>query len=138
MATQEQEGFDAKVITDLKFRAQEHVILFVPSHDKSDPQKNLPDQADWAKRALDLFGNLYGGATAFKALEGVWRTPKGKLLYDQPIMVQSLAERGDVEDRSKLKKLETFCKKMGRDTNQACVAIAFNNVIHYIEKFGKT
>src|SRR5262245_49596412 len=48
------------------------VILFIPSHDRSDPPKQVVDQDMWANEALDLFGRLYRGATAFRQLTGIW------------------------------------------------------------------
>jgi hypothetical protein len=130
------DGDIRRVIDGLRFAKHETVILFVPSHDKSSPQKPLEDQALWAHRALELFGRLYGGATAFKSLEGIWKDEKDRLLYDQPVMVQSLASRSACEDPGRLHRLFTFCTRMGRETNQAAVALVFSNVIHYITVFG--
>lgn len=59
----------------------------------------------------------------------------GSLLLDQPIMVQSLADRSSIEDEAKLRELLMFCKRMGRQTNQASVMLIFNDVRHYIEDF---
>ena len=41
---------------------QDLLILIVPSHDRH--EKPLRNQDEWANAALDLFGELYGGATA--------------------------------------------------------------------------
>jgi hypothetical protein len=43
-------------------------------------------------------GKLYGGATGFTELCGIWRDDEngGQLLTDKPIMIQSLAKREDV------------------------------------------
>lgn len=130
------DGEIRRVIDGLRFAKHETVILFVPSHDKSSPQKPIDDQALWARGALELFGKLYGGATAFKSLEGIWKDEKDRLLYDQPVMVQSLATRSACEDPGRLHKLLVFCAKMGRETNQAAVAVVFSNVIHYVTEFG--
>jgi len=129
-------GDIGRVIDSLRFAKHETVILFVPSHDKSSPQKPVENQALWAQRALELFGRLYGGATAFKNLEGIWKDERDRLLYDQPVMVQSLATRSACEDPGRLHKLFTFCTRMRRETNQAVVAVVFSNVIHYVTEFG--
>ncbi|MGB7157467.1 MAG: hypothetical protein WBD40_05340 [Tepidisphaeraceae bacterium] len=50
-------------------------------------------------------------------------------------MVQSLADRSSIEDEAKLRELLMFCKRMGRQTNQASVMLIFNDVRHYIEDF---
>ncbi len=82
---------------------------------------------------LELFGDLYGGATAFTALRGVWRDADGTLLFDEPFLIQALARREDAESEEKLTRLVEFARRLCRDTNQACVAIVFNDVIHYVK-----
>src|SRR6266404_2930226 len=78
-------------------RRDDTVIFFIPSHDCSRPQRKLLDQDQWADAALRLCGALYGGATAFRALRGIWRSGDGTDLFDEPIMIQSLARREAVE-----------------------------------------
>jgi hypothetical protein len=82
-------------------------------------------------------GKLYGGATGFPNLRGIWRDDEGggKLLDDEPIMIQSLAKRADVENEEKLEELAQFLKLMGKKTKQGAVAVVFNNAIHFITKF---
>ena len=130
-----------RIIARLRFgQPDDQVILFIPSHDKSDPPKRLTDQDIWASQGLDLFGQLYGGATALRAVQGVWKEETdghGRLLYDSPIMIQSLAQRADVEDQRKLRLLLDFAKRMGQATNQACVAISINDVIHFISDYNR-
>jgi hypothetical protein len=109
------------------------VILFIPSHDKK--KKRLPDRDQWASAAVDLFGRLYGGATAFTGLSGTWMDGSGNLIDDEPIMVQSLARREDVEDPEKLHQLSEFCKKLGRETKQGAVGLVLNDAMHYITKY---
>jgi hypothetical protein len=115
--------------------ADDCVILFVPSHARD--KSRLRDQAEWASQALDLMGKLYGGATGFTGLCGIWRDDEngGELLTDKPIMIQSLAKREDVEDKAKIGELATFLKRMGKTTNQGAVAVVFNNAIHFISDY---
>jgi hypothetical protein len=82
-------------------------------------------------------GNLYGGATGFPGLTGIWRDDEngGQLLDDKPIMIQSLAKREDVEDQAKIGELANFLKRMGKTTKQGAVAVVFNNAIHYISNY---
>jgi hypothetical protein len=108
------------------------VIIFIPSHDGANRKRN--DQDQWADAALKLLGQLYGGATAFMALRGVWVDPKtGDELFDEPILIQSLAKRTDVINEMKLIALVQFARRMCRETHQKCVAIVINDAIHYIE-----
>ena len=92
------------------------VIVFIPSHARD--KSRLKDQAEWASQALDLMGTLYGGATGFSQLCGIWRDDEngGQLLTDNPIMIQSLARREDVEDQAKIGELASFLKRMGKTT----------------------
>src|SRR5262245_12514456 len=90
--------------------ADDCVILFVPSHARD--HSKIKDQDRWSSQALELMGKLYGGATGFTGLSGIWRDDEnnGKLLEDKPIMIQSLAKREDVEDQDKISELATFLK----------------------------
>ena len=114
-------------------RGDDSVIVFIPSHRRD--KVRLDDQDVWASEALELFGKLYGGATGFPNLRGIWRDDDGELLDDEPIMIQSLAKRADVEDESKLKELALFLKRMGAKTQQGAVGVVFNNAIHFITKY---
>lgn len=116
-------------------RADDSVIIFIPSHARDKTRIN--DQDAWASRALELMGKLYGGATGFPNLRGIWRDDEdgGKLLDDEPIMIQSLAKRADVEDEQKLEELARFLKLMGKKTKQGAIAVVINDAIHYITKY---
>lgn len=115
--------------------ADDCVILFVPSHARD--KKRITDQAEWASQALELMGKLYGGATGFPNLRGIWRDDDndGELLDDEPIMIQSLALREDVADPEKVAELGSFLKRMGKTTRQAAVAVVINNAIHFISNY---
>lgn len=123
------QALKAAIISD---RSDDTIILFVPSHDSSDPPKQLTNQDQWADAALKLFGRLYRGATALEALRGVWVDDDGRELFDKPILIQSLAKREDAENEEKLDELATFARRLRQETNQKCVAIICNDTIHYI------
>jgi len=116
-------------------RADDTVIMFIPSHERD--KTRLKDQDAWASQALDLMGKLYGGATGFPNLRGIWRDDEdgGKLLDDEPIMIQSLAKRADVENEEKLEQLAQFLKLMGKKTKQGAIAVVFNDAIHFMTKY---
>ena len=113
-------------------RGDDTIILIVPSHDCSRPQKRIPDQDQWADAGLKLFSRLYGGATSFIALRGIWRDEDGTDLLDEPILIQSLAKREHAEDEVRLNELATFARRLRQATNQKCVAVICNDTIHYI------
>ena len=116
-------------------RGDDTVIVFVPSHARD--KSRLKDQDVWAAEALDLFGRLFGGATGFPNLRGIWRDDEngGELLADEPIMIQSLTKREDVENVVKIEELASFLKRMGKRTKQGAVAVVFNDAIHFISNY---
>jgi hypothetical protein len=50
-------------------------------------------------------------------------------------LIETYAEQEAVQDEGKLRRLLDFAKRMGRDTNQAAVALAIDDVLHLIRKF---
>lgn len=119
------------IIADLRSgRANDIVVLAVPSHSKDN--RALSDQSQWAVETLSLFADLYGGATAFQAFKGVYKDAKGTKLWDQTILVESLAERSDVEDPAKLKLLLGFANRMKTQLRQDAVMVVFNDLARFI------
>jgi hypothetical protein len=121
------------VIDRLKFgQPNDTLCLFIPSHDRDN--KKVDGQAKWAGDALELFGKLYGGATAFKFLEGVFdAADEKKLLFDQPIMVQTLTGRERLEDAGTWAKLGKFCQDLGETLNQHSVGLIVNDYFYTIK-----
>lgn len=112
---------------------QDLIILIIPSQDKK--QRELPDQEMWAGAAMELFADLYRGATAFQTFAGIYKTKDGAILHDKPILIECYASRQDVENSQKLTELLRFAKRLGRETNQAAVALVVNHVLHEITDF---
>ena len=134
MASQKPPSDEERIISHLRYGApQVVVILFIPSHDKK--QKPLQDQPVWAGAAMELFGRLYRGATAFQALEGVFLDDDGTLLRDKPILIESYVDRQIVEDSATLRQLLDFARLMGKETRQAAVALVIADVLHLIRHF---
>jgi len=63
------------------------VVLFVPSVERDGATPI--DQAHWVDAALEMFGRVFGGATAYPKAKGVWRDDerKGVLVKDEPVVV---------------------------------------------------
>jgi hypothetical protein len=112
---------------------QDMVILIVPSHDKD--EKLLRDQDLWAGQAMELFADLYGGATAFHALQGIYKDSEGKVHHDKPILIESYVERSKLVDTQVLGQLLDFAKRMGKQARQKAVAIIINDVFHEITDY---
>ncbi len=112
---------------------QDILILIIPSHDKHD--KPLRDQEIWAGSAMDLFADLYRGATAFQTFQGIYKDTAGKVYRDKPILIESYVERESLVDEATLRGLLAFAKRMGRETRQKAVALIINDVFHEITEF---
>lgn len=116
-----------------KDERQDIVILIIPSHNRND--KPLKDQEAWAGAAMDLFADLYRGATAFQTFRGIYKDMQGKVYHDKPILIESYVERSRLVDEASLQQLVAFAKRMGRETRQKAVALIINDVFHEITEF---
>lgn len=106
------------------------VILLIPSHDKNN--KPLNNQAQWATEALELFSDLFGGATSFQTFKGIYRSETGKDLWDKPILIESYADRELVEDVQRLRKLLEFSRRMKAAMRQESVMLVVNDFRWYL------
>jgi hypothetical protein len=97
--------------------------------------KPLKDQEMWAAQAMELFGDLYGGATAFQALAGIYKDADGKVYHDRPILIESYVERPKLVDETTLNELLAFAQRMGKEARQKAVALIINDVFHLITEF---
>jgi hypothetical protein len=89
------------------------MVLWIPSADREG--RTLPDQDEWKNRALELFGAVFGGATAMPRAEGVWSDPEagGRLVKDFPILIHCYVTEDQASDPEALRKVNAFCRKMG-------------------------
>jgi hypothetical protein len=99
------------------------IVLFVPSVERDG--RTAIDQGRWVKDALKLFGQVFGGATAYPKATGVWRDDErdGLLVFDEPVVIHSYVTPEAVEKDDNLDKLGGFCRRMGRETNQGEVGL---------------
>jgi hypothetical protein len=103
------------------------IVLFIPSVERDG---HTPvDQALWVRNALDFFGSVFGGATAFPKAKGVWRDSerKGVLIYDEPIMLHCYVDPGQLQSDRTQKLLGDFCRRLGRETRQGEVGLVIDN-----------
>ncbi|MBI5763559.1 MAG: hypothetical protein HZA51_08560 [Planctomycetes bacterium] len=112
------------------------VVIAIPSHDRND--EPIKDQDQWASSALELFGTMFHGATAFSTHCGIFRDENGELLRDKPIIVESLATREEIENRDNLKRLAAFAQQMAEGADQKSVFVSIDNARHYIERKKRT
>src|SRR5437879_3269180 len=103
------------------------VVLFVPSVERDGT--TAIDQAYWVEAAIDTFGQLFGGATAFPRARGVWRDDErgGVLVKDEPVVIHCYTTPAEVADPARLGQLGSFCRRMGRDAHQGEIGLVIGD-----------
>jgi hypothetical protein len=113
------------------------VVLFVPSveHDGT----TAINQEYWVDAALETFGQLFGGATAFPRAKGVWRDDEmaGVLVKDQPVVIHCYTTPADIADPDRLNRLGSFCRRMGREAHQGEVGLVIGDEYLAFRDFSK-
>jgi hypothetical protein len=99
------------------------VVLFVPSVERDGV--TAIDQDHWVDAALEMFGRVFGGATAYPRAKGVWRDDErgGALVIDEPVVVHCYTTPEDVQDEQNLAELGLFCRRMGREAAQGEIGL---------------
>ena len=113
------------------------VVLFVPSveRDGSTPI----DQQRWVDAALEMFGRVFGGATAYPKAKGIWRDDErsGALVKDEPVVVHCYTTPLDIQDARNLAELNDFCRTMGREAHQGEIGLVIGDEYFAIHDFAK-
>ena len=113
------------------------IVLFVPSveHDGS----TAIDQNHWVDAALEMFGRVFGGATAYPKAKGIWRDDQsgGALVRDEPVVVHCYTTPADIEDSRNLAELGSFCRKIGREGGQGEVGLVIGDEYFAIRDFAE-
>src|SRR5258708_36322343 len=111
------------------------VVLFVPSVERDG---TMPiDQPRWVDSALEMFGRVFGGATAYPKAKGIWRDDErgGALVKDEPVVVHCYTTPVAIQDASNLAELGAFCRSMGREARQGEVGMVVGDEYFAIRDF---
>jgi hypothetical protein len=113
------------------------VVLFVPSVERDG--RTAIDQQHWVDAALDMFGRVFGGATAYPKARGVWRDDErgGTLVKDEPVVIHCYTTPIDIQNPRKLADLGSFCRTMGRDARQGEIGLVIGNEYFAIRDFAE-
>ncbi len=105
------------------------LVLFIPSVDRA---SQPIDQETWVSRALEVLGELFGGATAFPQGRGVWRDDAqgGQLVFDEPVIINCYTSEALLE--AEAPRLRQFLVEMGENTNQGAVGLVIDR--EYLER----
>lgn len=113
------------------------VVLFVPSVERDG--KTAVDQAHWSGATLEMFGRVFGGATAYPKAQGIWRDDEseGALIKDEPVVVHCYTTPVDIENEDNLAQLGRFCRKMGRETHQGEIGLVVGDEYFAIRDYSE-
>jgi hypothetical protein len=113
------------------------VVLFIPSVERDGA--TLVDQDRWVREALQMLGEVFGGATAYPRARGVWRDDEaeGTLVFDEPVVIHCYTSPEDIEDDQNLAQLGAFCRRMGRETHQGEVGLVIADEYIAIRNFAE-
>jgi hypothetical protein len=111
------------------------VVLFVLSVERDG--KTPVDQDVWVNEAMKMFGDVYGGATAYPRAKGVWRDDErgGVLVFDEPVVIHCYTTPKDAGSQAKLRKLAAFCRRMGREAEQGEIGLVIADHYYAIRDF---
>lgn len=113
------------------------VVLFVPSVERDGT--TAIDQPRWVDSALEMFGRVFGGATAYPKAKGIWRDDDrgGTLVKDEPVVVHCYTTPVDIQNGLNLAELGSFCRKMGREARQGEIGLVVGDEYFAIRNFGR-
>ena len=112
-------------------------VLFVPSVERDG--NTAIDQNYWVDAALEMFGTVFGGATAYPKAKGIWRDDeRGRtLVRDEPVVVHCYTTPADIQSSRNLAALASFCRRMGREGNQGEVGLVIGDEYFAIRDFAE-
>lgn len=113
------------------------MVLFVPSVER-DGTTSI-DQEHWVGAALEMFGRVFGGATAYPKARGVWRDDeRGRtLVMDEPVVIHCYTTPQAIEASKSLASLGGFCRRMGREARQGEVGLVVGDEYFAIRDFAE-
>jgi len=97
------------------------------------------DQRQWVDAALEMFGRVFGGATAYPKARGIWRDDErgGALVRDEPVVVHCYTTPFDIQDARNLAEFGSFCRKMGREARQGEIGLVVGDEYFAIRDFAE-
>ena len=93
------------------------LVLFIPSADRAGNPLGKKDQKGWVRKALQLLGRQFTGATAFPRGWGIWRDDArgGRLVWDKPVLIQCFTNETALRENTHA--LKEFLIELGGKTN---------------------
>ncbi|MBI3464272.1 MAG: hypothetical protein HY000_14630 [Planctomycetes bacterium] len=110
-------------------------MLFIPSVERDGITPI--DQDFWVDSSLEMLGRLFGGATAYPKARGIWRDDEraGAVIKDEPVLIHCYTTPEDIQDSANLAALGSFCRRLGRETNQGEIGLVIGDEYFAIREF---
>lgn len=111
------------------------LVLFIPSVERDGTAS--VDQDYWVEEALTMLGTVFGGATAYPSVRGIWRDDeRGRaLVRDEPVVIHCYTTLDRVEDEVALAELGDFCRRLGRECRQGEVGLVVGDEYFAVRDF---
>lgn len=94
----------------------------------------IENHEQWTNEAQELLTEIGGGATAFPPVDGTWRMPDGRTLWEQTKIVYTYIDPDKLA--ANMQRLRTFLHRFGRETNQGEVVFEFDGWFWTIDQYG--
>ncbi len=108
------------------------LTLYIPDRDREG--KEIGNQRQWVLEGAALLCEIGGGVTIQPAVEGGWLDrDAARVIWEKPVLVYTYVDGERLPGA--LPRLRAFLHRMGRDTRQGEVAIAFDDEFYRIRKF---
>jgi hypothetical protein len=100
---------------------------------------HVVDQERWVSAALEMFGSVFGGATAYPKAKEVWRDDErgGALVMDEPVVIHCYTTPQAIQESKNLAALGAFCRRMGREARQGEVGLVVGDEYFAIQNFAE-
>lgn len=103
------------------------VVIYVPS--KIGSIENLDKQRKWKRLTLEVFSELFGGATSLNA-EGAYKSNDGSLVVENIIIVYAFTDAdGEARHRSAVM---NHAREIGREMMQECVSVEIGGGMEFV------
>lgn len=87
------------------------------------------DNSQYINKALNLFSDLFGGATSYDAM-GAWSSPTAGLVTEKVKIVESYATSEAVE--SGLDQVLEFAQMLKTEMKQDAISLEYDNKLYFI------
>ncbi|MBI3269591.1 MAG: hypothetical protein HYZ53_11260 [Planctomycetes bacterium] len=97
------------------------LLVFVPEGDRTSKSLPVDLQDRWVIKLLNLFAELFGGATAYGRGVGVWRDPAARTYWDRVTVIESWVDPALLNRSRRMNRLGRTLSRMCAALNQRVV-----------------